>query len=220
MIAALSVRACAASRLELLLGLHPEECRWLPEEEGRALLMLKCIPPALLENCQHFDTCLSAAKLWHHHFPELTLENKQLFSPEEIWDHVMADTTVRGLGYVFYPAIGDDSTNAWVCRGRTNTAALQLQDEIEHGLKRNGYYEGKVTWTLPFPAAGPLGKKVETRAGLTQELKHGVGLGGIAPGLLYNYCYEHAADLPQCLSPRQFEELVASVYSANGWQFS
>lgn len=216
MIAALSVRACAASRLELLLGLHPEERRWLTEEENCAVRMLKYVSPASLEDCQHSNTRLDAAKLWHQHYPELSLESG--LSPDDLWDLVIADTSVLGLGYVFYPSTDYGSADAWLRRDRTSTGARQLQYEIGDRLRRDGCTEGKVTWTLPFPADGLLGNRIEARAGLTQNLKQGTGLCGIVPGLLHNFCYEHASDIAQYLSPRQFEELLASVYSALGWE--
>ena len=77
--------------------------------------------------------------------------------------------------------------------------------------------KGLAVWTFPVGVNCALGNLIEERAGLTVQLKQRVRLDGVAPGLLYNYLLARGLCLEDVVSPRQFEDLVAEVFRAEGW---
>jgi hypothetical protein len=219
MMAALSAASPEAARLELLLGWHPQHGRWLTEEEERAWEDLFYISPEALDEESYGQPWVEALRLWDRNFPELRGEDRQRWSAEDLWRVTLQKVTILRIGYAFLPVVGEGDPHRPFDKYKdARQRARELQRQIEDGAAADERSRGKITWTLPFPANGPLGKQVEARAGLSRSLKEGLGLSGVVPGLLHNYFYENAADTSDLLSPGQFEQLVAHVYGNHGWE--
>jgi hypothetical protein len=217
MIGALSAERQDAARLELLLGWHPERQRWMTEEEERAWEDLQYLSASALEEDGVSGPWIDALELWGRYFPELREDRGRRMKVKELWGLTLRRVDVLRLGYAFYPVLDHDPNRPGERFTAIQERAREIQRAIEEGIGTDARAKGRITWTLPFPADGPLGSQVEIRAGLSHVLREGIGLGGIVPGLLHNYCYEHASEIHEQLSPRQFEELVGSVYEADGW---
>jgi len=219
MTAAIAIDRPLASRLDLLVGIHPEKRYWLTEDEElrQACNLLRFVSyDEILKGEQKYKRC-EGALLWLKHFPEL----KEMSSgdmdriAETLWALTLKEADVLHLAYSFYPANG--VTNH-VQRKTIRKASQALQQEIDHLVACDSRAQARVTWTFPFPAEGPLGQAMEQKAGLSYDLKARLGLTRHAPGLLCNFLLTRGRSLAEILDPYQFEELIGVIYAQEGWQ--
>lgn len=215
LIASFAVEACAAARVDLMLGVHPEEKRNLTEEEESA----GCISPwvSATARLNAADSFTKALALWRDHWPDWAPTSGARGSLdkliEERWRSLFPHCIPIGAAYLFRP-IGSRSADERNLVGEDTRATFSEMD-----LKRanSTLAAGHVTWTVHLHPAGPLRAVFEDLAGLTGEVKARLGLDGHDPGFLRRYATAHNEDLDQLVTPRQFEHLVADLYRAEGW---
>lgn len=221
--AALAMAPEVAPRFELMSGIHPDEERHLSEEEELYPLELlrhvsnreslsTYIPPWFLP-----PNVGQLALLWLKFFPDIDKHfpkrGQDLY--ESLWRDILEDTEVLNLAYAFYPW---DFGGDWVRRHKeVESAAQRTQEMIEQQLDADLRARGKVTWIVPFPADGPLGRVIEEKVGLSSVLKQGVGLNSYPAGLLCNFLLSRKLPLERLLDPHQFEDLAGAIFREEGW---
>ncbi len=209
-----------ASRFELLLGVHPEEQRHLSEEEEeRPLALLRYVRRQDLLSIQHPQGIEKLALLWLEFFPEI---DDYLHTPdfyESLTKKVFEEVEILNLAYAFYPVAfsGKEGEQNLTRYKEIREAAEQIQRTIEENVDVNPRARGKVTWTLPFPANGLLGRIAEHKAGLSTILKQRLGLNNYKPGLLCNFLLHHHIPMARLLDPHQFEDLTGMIFQEEGW---
>jgi len=172
-----------APRFDLVNGFHPEEHRFLSEEEDILPLdFLRMVYRSAVLAIQHPQGIEQLALLWLKLFPDidndLSKEDDDFY--ESLWKKVLKDVEILEVAYAFYPIdlCGDESVKK---RRDTHAAAERIQRMIEERLRGDSRTQGKIIWTLPFPADGPLGKPVEDKIGLSLALKQRIGLNNYTP---------------------------------------
>ena len=216
--AALAVEHSVSSRLDLLMGFHPEEKRQLSEHEEahHITYLLHYVKLSEIISSQDEDFYCRTAMLWLKYFPELIdishLKDQEMY--HVLWERVLKDAHVLHLAYAFYP-FGPSNLKTYRDIKR---AASELQCEIDRLMTNEPRAKGKITWTLPFPAVGPLGDAIEQKVGLSYDLKSKIGLTNYAPGLICNYLLSRAMPLENLLNPYQFEDLTGFLFKEEGWE--
>jgi hypothetical protein len=218
--AAFAVNREFAPAFDLLLGVHPEQQRHLTEEEEYAINLLRYCEKTDLLNSQIKapSSSISLALLWLKYFPDiqgiLSTTDQDLY--RLLWKSALENAEPLKLAYAFYPT-EFYSEQGVLQRKRVKDEATRLQMKIENLTTDDSRARGKVVWTLPFPAGGPLGQLVEERAGLSSALKKRIGLTSYSPGLLCNYLLGRNIAVEHMLDKDQFEDLAGIVFSEEGW---
>lgn len=219
LIAALAADRDVASKLDLLLGVHPADGRWLTEEEEGAWEFIRYLSATAIAGADGAGPFGAPVALWRDVFPEVEQFCHDRHDPlGMLWDHVLERVQTLRLAYAFFPLpleLPPDQFSSRRVAVRERCQAIQR--EMERGIIMDHRARGRVVWTLPFPAEGPLGRRIEARNGLSAGLKDGLGLGGVAPGLLHCYFAEHPNEIHSLLDPNRFEGFVTAVYAAEGW---
>lgn len=202
-------------QLDMLMGVHPSELRFLFEEEElhRLLHYVKRADLMQGEGKVYRD-----AKMWHENFPEIRevmahRNIQELYN--RLWDSTLRKAKIVKLAYAFYPANGIQSLEEYKS---VREAAKRIQKEFADSIGLDPKFKDKTGWTGSFPADGPLGKIIEQKSGLSQDIKSRVGLRSQSPGLLCNYLLSRGALMEQELTPYQFEDLVGSLFEDDGWE--
>lgn len=214
--------AQVAPRFELLIGFHPEEHRFLSEEEQEIPLnLLRFVRRQDLLTLPHPGAIEKLALLWLSYFPEIDdYFRKHKEQPEldrALIKIVLKEVDILYLAYAFYSTQMDSHDQVEHHRS-TRNVAQQVQRRIEERQSGDTRLRGKVAWTLPFPAAGPLGYEVEQRVGLSAKLKQGLSLSNYAPGLLFNYLLRRGLSIEDTFDPHRFEDLIGVIFHEEGWQ--
>lgn len=221
MIASFSMTGEFAPAFELLLGIHPEEQRHLNEDEEQAVFMLRYFKKSDLLKIKNPNSAIEIALLWLKHYPGIetlvSVSDHDLY--DVLWKSAFEKAEPLRIGYAFYPA-GFNATSFGEVLQKTkkvDNAAKLIQQEIEELSSFDPRSQGKITWTLPFPADGPLGKVVENKAGLSAEFKKRIGLTRYSPGLLCNYLLQRNVAIEKVINPDQFEDLATIIFQEEGW---
>lgn len=209
-----------AARFELFLGFHPVEQRHLSEEEERyPLSFLRWVRREALHSLTQPNNMEQLALLWLKHFPEIddlfSQHKEQTDFDAALRQAVLSRTEILHLAYAFYPPLSSSQFEQYP---QIRAMQVELQYALEEKTYKDSRSKGKVTWTLPFPAIGPFGQEVEQCAGLSSRLKARLSLNNYAPGLLCNYLLHRGMSMEKLLDPHQFEDLVGSVFQAEGWK--
>lgn len=195
-------------RVSLLMGFDPESGEWIPEHRE-----LDRFYPYFRWCAADEVRSIPALEPWLSHFPDLLEldheDETELY--RQLWRTALADVDVRALAYAF--------------RGLHDIAGHDELIEQRRSLKRrfarrldHERPDHRAGWTCSFPANGPPARILESRFGLDHDLKNGLGLLGVEPGLLLNYLRSRKESIYDLLDPRQFEEFVATLLRENGWQ--
>lgn len=201
-------------RFRLAMGWHPIHQRKMTEaEEQTPLAMLRWIDRAQLLDSMVDDLNLEICRLWLKYYPELPELIR--FGYDEfckaLWRAVLEDAKPVAMGYGYYHGYEDNPGVFSASKDRADA----LQQQVKNlALQRS---PGKITWVMPFPAAGPLGVVVEEKIGLSAAIRDGLTMDRVEPGLLFNYMFSQGADIETLLSPRQFEEALCAAFLADGW---
>ncbi len=202
-------------RFELVMGWHPVNQRKMTEAEKRTpLAMLRWIDHAQLLGSMVDDPNLEICRLWLKYYPELP--ELMRFGHDEfykaLWRAVLEDAKPVAMGYGYYHGYEDNPEVFSASKDRADALQQQVEDLA---FQRS---PGKITWVMPFPAAGPLGDVVEGKIGLSAALRDGLTMDRVEPGLLFNYMLSQGVDIETLLSPRQFEEALCAAFVADGWE--
>lgn len=207
LIAGFSVPADDYGSLSLLLGINPETGDWLPrrQEIERYYSYIRYCKPAEAAKAAGID-------LWLRYFPDLLespIEGEREFY-RRLWREVFSDVQVLQMAYLFRPLM---TLEAAARLGyEQKTWKRKTADEVAENVS-----DHRGAYTTSFPADGPPGKILESRAGLERKLKERLGLTGVNPGLIANYLIARDENIEDLLDPRQFEELVATLFREEGW---
>jgi len=219
--ASFSVAKESSKRFDLLIGIHPEEKRFLTEDEELPLDILQFMKRADLLSMEKPNSREKSALLWLSFFPQIDdyLSLNQDYMYEALWNLSFEGVKILNIAYAFYPTdfYSKYGKQNMLERKKVERAAKCFQQEIERRLTNDSRVQGKHTWTLPFPADGPLGRVVEQKAGLSVNLKNRIGLTRYAPGLLCNYLLRRNVAIENALDPYQFEDLTGMIFSEEGW---
>lgn len=216
--ATIAVESSLESRLDMLVGFHPDEKRWLSEEEEikHILPLLRYMKIDDIINGQERLAECRVALQWLRYFPELTalrgLSLEAIY--DALWRSIINEAQILHLIYAFFPA---DGVTYHAERKQVHQATEEIKREINILLDNDSRIADKIAWTVPFSATCSLGRLVEEKAGLYSQLKTQTGLGDYAPGFLCNYLLSHQISLDKALDPYQFEELVSMLFSKEGW---
>jgi Restriction endonuclease len=215
--ASVAVEHSLSSRLDLLMGLHPEEKRQLTEDEEAhcitSLLRFVKLSEIVKSQDQYVDS--RTAVLWLKYFPELMelsrLDRPDIYRP--LWEVTLKDVQILHLAYAFYP----EGLSNLEKEREMRRAANNLQREIDRSLADDPLAKGKITWTFPFPAECSLGDIIEQKTGLSYDLKSKLGLTSYSPGLICNYLLSRCIPLENIVNPYQFEDLTGLLFKEEGW---
>ncbi len=218
MIGSFSVDTKFRPAFDLLMGVHPETLHLLSNEDDRVLHLLKYIDADQLLEAMPTYGREHIAYLWYKYFPDIKNiirlnKDKPLY--EVLWSHAYKYFTVRELGYIFYQgcSINDYDDHFKQVSEQSKIASR----EIERRSARNKNDSGGTTWTFQFPINSAIGRIVDSKNGLNGLIKKGVGLFHLAPKLLCRYILNVNPSLLN-LSPYQFEDLIATLFLAEGWK--
>jgi hypothetical protein len=222
LIAALAVEKDKSSQLDLMMGLHPEEKRWLSEDEENLDHIIPLIGYVSMESivaASKSDPLCKNALLWIKHFPQIkqfaAYRGDELYT--KLWESALHKQSILHLAYAFYLKSAVINREEWEA---VNNAAKSLQHNIDKSLTTDGRTKGKICWTLPFPAESSLGRIIEAQAGINKDLKARIGVTNYAPGLLCNYLLLRDKSLENILDPYQFEEIAGMIFAEEGWKVS
>lgn len=202
------------ARFQLAMGRNPISQQNMTETEERtALSLLRWIDHAQLLDSKADDPNLEICRLWLRYYPELPrlmrLRSDEFYGA--LWRAVLEDAIPTAMGYGYYHGYEDNPGVFSASRDRADALQHQVEDLA---FQRS---PGKITWVIPIPAASPLGVVVEEKIGLSAEIRDGLTMDKVKPGLLFNYVLSHGADIETLLSPRQFEEALCAAFRADGW---
>ena len=227
MIATFAMTADVAPQFDLMLGYHPKELHRL-SYEGDLFLFLRFADRKELLSIQEPSEVIRVALLYLKYFPNIDnyLINYQAYDTqklyENIWKIILEKVEILDLIYAFYLTDFHDNDGLENLQKtkQVHEASRELQTLIEQKGITNPQAAGKITWTLPFPANGPLGKVTEAQSGLSVELKQKLGLANYKPGLLCNFLLHHNIPIEEVLNPHQFEDLTGMLFQEEGWEIT
>ena len=215
LIASVAVPLEQVERFDLLMGVHPVTRLPLSEQEDDAARIAWLWDGAVRDPDDRFTQALL---LWRSRFPAPGLaphpDGDAYY--RRLWDLAFEGCQVLACAYAYYPSIHTKGGHAeyTLCHDEAASIQKRLERIAEaHPSRRTG----NATWTFPVSARCPLGDIVDERGGLSAQLKKRLRLDGVAPGLLYNYLSDRGMSLHEVLSARQFEDLAAEVFRAEGW---
>lgn len=209
LIAALSLTPQMADCYELLGGFHPEQQRWLLDQEELHHLYkyLRFLKREELHQ-------VPGVGLWLRYFPQLGSSPLPEFSDlvDQLWDNVLKGAKVLRLAYSFRQT--RDINTAQVAAEHRNQVQQRMAEENSPKALRSG----KTVLTDCLPGNGSPARLIERVAGMEARLKQRLGLINLEPGLVLNYLYARQRNLEDLLDPHQFEELSALLFREEGWR--
>ena len=204
--AAFSVPSADANRVDLLLGRHPLERRWLSEDEG-----LDRVWPYIRWMDRADRDQVPAISPWLTLFPEI---NEPGFAYEtevpSLWSTAFRAVSVHATIYGFRPsgAFGDRSFEE-DARRLANDAAGRWGGRICEG--------GRTLFAAPFASSGVAARMLESAGGLEAAIRRRLSLSQDESGFILRYLRRRGHELHDLLSWRQFEEVVVLIFREDGW---
>lgn len=198
------------------MGLPDEERHLTEFEEDAGDYVTLLAPDAALDASDHFGAALA---LWSSSWPNWTPPRSPRWNErrwaliEARWRHLLQHASPIGAAYLFHPAPPRSLEESELAKRDYQKTFETLQREASAhpiGSKRT-------VWTVTLHPSDESRVLFEELSGLTAPVKSRLGLDGGDPGFLRRYVTAHAAPVEELVTPRQFEEVIADIYRAEGW---